>query len=59
MTKEATVAAAGGERSHLVVRYQLRKRIVAITEQHDETEWRMDRRGRPSLRFRREMTIAG
>ena len=26
-----------GERSHLVVRYQLRERSVAVTEQWDET----------------------
>ena len=32
------MAAAGGERSHLVVRYPLRERIVAVTEQLDETE---------------------
>ena len=38
VTKQATVAAVGGERSHLVVRYQLRERIVAVTEQLDETE---------------------
>ena len=32
------MAAAGGERSHLVVRYQLREWTVAVTEQLDETE---------------------
>ena len=53
------MTAAGGERSHLVVRYQLRERRVAVTEQLDETKWRRYRKGRPSLRSRREMTIAG
>ena len=53
------MAAAGGERSHLVVRYQLREWKVAVTEQLDETEQRMGRRGRPSLRSRREMTKQG
>ena len=32
------MASTGGERSHLVVRYQLRERIVAVTEPLDETE---------------------
>jgi len=27
----------GGERSHLVVRYQLRERSIAVTKQRDET----------------------
>ena len=53
------MAAAGGERSHIVVRSQLTERGVAVTEQLDETKRRMYRKGRPSLRFRREMTIAG
>ena len=53
------MAAAGVERSHLVVRYQLREWRVAVTGQLDETERRMYRKGRPSRRSRREMTIAG
>ena len=53
------MAAAGGERSHLVVRYQLRKWRVAVTEQLEETKRRMCRKGRPSPRSRREMTITG
>jgi hypothetical protein len=42
VTEEATVAAAGDERSHLVVRYQLREWTVAVTEQRDETERRRE-----------------
>ena len=34
------MAAAGDERSHLVVRYQLKEWTVAVTEQWDETERR-------------------
>ena len=36
----------GGERSHLVVRYQMRERSVAVTEQRDENQ-REGWRGRP------------
>ena len=53
------MAVVGGERSHLVVRYQLRERRAAVTEQLDETKWRMYRKGRPSLRSQWEMTITG
>ena len=36
--REGDRGSRGGERSHLVVRYQLRERRVAVTEQLDETE---------------------
>jgi len=44
--QECNRGTCGGERSHLVVRYQLKERTVAVTETEDEGrggEWR----GRP------------